>query len=66
MIDLKAREVAVALSQILISFHKGRRASARTPITVLIHLEIVSFVTILYVFRGITLFPDFYTSQQQV
>jgi hypothetical protein len=29
----KAREVAIALSQNLISFHEGRRASARTPIT---------------------------------
>jgi hypothetical protein len=29
---LKAREVAIVLSQNLISFHKGRRASARTPI----------------------------------
>jgi hypothetical protein len=27
----KAQEVALALSQNLISFHKGRRSSARTP-----------------------------------
>jgi hypothetical protein len=31
MTDEKAREVAIALSQNLISFHKGRRASARMP-----------------------------------
>jgi hypothetical protein len=30
----KAREVAVALSQNLISFHKRRRASARTPMII--------------------------------
>jgi hypothetical protein len=31
MTDKKAQEVSIALSQNLISFHKGRRASARTP-----------------------------------
>jgi hypothetical protein len=33
MTDEMAREVAAALLQNLISFHKGRRASARTPIS---------------------------------
>jgi hypothetical protein len=31
MTEEKAQEVAIALSQNLITFHKGRRASARTP-----------------------------------
>jgi hypothetical protein len=35
MSDEKAREVAIALSQNLIQFHKGRRASARTPINII-------------------------------
>jgi hypothetical protein len=38
MTDEKAREVAIALSQNLISFHKGRRALARTPIKALYHV----------------------------
>jgi hypothetical protein len=38
MTDEKAREIATALSQNLFSFHKGRRTSARTPITANIQL----------------------------
>jgi hypothetical protein len=34
MTDEKAQEGAAALSQNLISFHKGRRALAQTPIIV--------------------------------
>jgi hypothetical protein len=45
MTDEKAQEVAIALSQNLISFHKGLHVSARTPmiifVFVYVHNELV-------------------------